>query len=433
MRPGPRLLRVLFILCVIALMVPVLPEVVWLLLAGLVALLVACSVEAIFLGRLELGVEGRGVVVLSLGEEERVGWALRTNSSRPVHLTLRQVWPRLIASRSATGRGRCMPGEILRLEFPVRSVARGKEKVEPPCVAATLWGLVERILRLGWASELAVLPDLRAVGRLHAKLNRFVLRGIGSRTSARLGKGREFDRLREYLVGDDYRDVAWKSTARHGKLIVREYRLDRSQDVLVCLDRGHRMAALAVGLTKLDHAVNGAMVLAYICNRMEDRIGILSFASEVELGLNPGRGSTHLRKLTDFTARVAAGYVHTDYLALAADLRRRVRHRTLIVILTALPEMDQGPLLRAIRMLAPQHVPLVLVLSDPDLKNAAHFLPATKAELCRTLVAQDLVAGREQTLRDLRREGALVVETAPWDVGTEAMNAYIDVKRRQLL
>jgi len=140
----------------------------------------------------------------------------------------------------------------------------------------------------------------------------------------------------------------------------------------------------------------------------------------------------HLRRVTEFAAAARADYVHTDYLSLAASLRRAARQRSLVVVLTALPEMDQADLLKAVRMMRP-HLPLVVVLSDPDLKAAAHLRPANRAELSRTLVAQDLWTAREQTMRELRRLGALVVESAPSDAGVEAMNAYIEVKRRQLL
>jgi uncharacterized protein (DUF58 family) len=187
------------------------------------------------------------------------------------------------------------------------------------------------------------------------------------------------------------------------------------------------------GLTRLDHAVNGAVLLAYGCNRLEDRVGLVSFATAVTRGPSPGRGGTQLRRITAFAASVAAAYVHSDYLALASELRRGVRHRSLIVLFTALPEMDPEPLLRAVRSLAPTHLVLVAVLKDPDLEAQARLVPADKSELCRVLVAQDLWHVRERTVRDLRALGALVVESTPQDVGTAAMNAYIEVKRRQLL
>jgi uncharacterized protein (DUF58 family) len=302
-----------------------------------------------------------------------------------------------------------------------------------PHVRARLSGLVERSAQAGAPAELIVLPNLRAVASTHARLNQFILKGLGSRTSARLGKGREFDRLREYVRGDEVRDIAWKASARRGKLIVREYRLDRSQDVVVCLDAGHRMEARVGGLSKLDHAVNASVLLAYICNRMEDRTSLLWFATDVHVALAPGRGSAHLGRFTELAASAGGGYVHSDYLALAAQLRRRLKHRTLIAILTALPETEHQPLLRALRMLAPQHLPLLLVLQDPELQAAAELLPADKAELSRVLAARDIVLRREQAVREARSLGALVVETRPGDAGLAAMNSYIDVKRRQLL
>ena len=104
-----------------------------------------------------------------------------------------------------------------------------------------------------------------------------------------------------------------------------------------------------------------------------------------------------------------------------------------MVLFTALSEMDPQPLLRAVRALSPPHLVLVAVLQDPDLEAAAELRPANSAELCRTLVARDLWTVRERTVRDLRRLGALVVQSTPQDVGLAAMNAYIEVKRRQLL
>jgi uncharacterized protein (DUF58 family) len=433
MRPGPLLLRLLGLVAVAALLPAVIPEAVWLVVFALVALAGAAFVEASILGRVRVLVERPGAAVLSLGEPEILTLAVKTSSDRPLRVILRQVWPALLDAPSVTREGLIRPGERLALELPVRGIARGRAALASPHLAVRLWGLVERLAVPAEKAEVLVLPDLRAVRGLHDRLNRFVLRGLGSRVSARLGKGREFDRLRDYVTGDELRDVAWKASARRGKLIVREYRLDRSQEVLMCLDRGHRMEARVAGLTKLDHAVNAAVMLAYIANRMEDKTALLSFAVEAQMGVPSGRGPVHLRRLTDYAASVRGGTLHTNYLVLAADVRRRLRHRALIVLFTALPELEADALLRALRLLLPQHLPLVIVLRDPDLGAAAQMLPADAAELSRTLAARDLMGAREQAVREARALGALVVETDPGEAGVSAMNAYIDVKRRQLL
>jgi uncharacterized protein (DUF58 family) len=434
MRPGPRLLPAFAILFCIALLAPWVPFAAVVALSGLALLGIAFIAERILLGRISIRTERAKITALSLNEEERYSLTLATDSTRPVRLSVRQIWPRLIATRSATQSGLCNAGETLRLNFSIHSVERGREVIDPPNVSASFWGLAERLVAAGDPGEINVLPNLRAVRRLHSQLNQFALRGLGTRAAPKLGKGREFDRLREYHTDDDFRDIAWKASARHNKLIVREFRTDRSQDILLCIDRGHRMAARAGHISKVDHAVNGAVLLSYICNRMEDRMGMLAFSADVERGIGQGRGMAHMRQLTAFATGIKAEYIHTDYLALCAHVRRRLRHRSLILIMTDLPESGgRHTLVRAVRMLIPQHLPLVVVLTDPALAAAANFRPASKRELCRTLVARDVWQERKQIMLDLQRLGALVVETTPEDSGIDAINAYIDVKRRQLL
>lgn len=434
MRPGPRLARLMALPCAFALLAPWAPGAAWLALLGAALLLAAAGAEWIQLRGLVLDAERPPASVLPLDEEESLALAVRSNAARPARLVVRQSLPGLVEPPSVAREGTCVPGGWLRLEFRVRGVERGSADLPPAWVAATYWGLAERVMALGAGARLTVLPNLRAVGRLHDQLNRFVLRGLGSRTSPRLGKGREFDRLREYHINDDYRDIAWKASARRNKLIVREYRLDRSQDVLLCLDRGHRMASRDATIAKVDHAVNAAVLIAYICQRMEDRVGILSFGASVEKGLGQGRGASHLRQVTAFATALKGEFIHTDYLALAVHVRRRLRHRSLILILTDLPEGDaRFALVRAVKMLIPQHLPLVLVLSDPAIEAAGRTRPANREELMHTLVAREMWAERQQLLKDLRASGALVVDTRPQEAGLAGINAYVEVKRRQML
>lgn len=434
LRPGERAARVLLVLAVAAVSAAWLPGVVWLVAAGLGALAAAAGAEAAILARARVTAERAGRIALPLDEPEEIELAVAVQARRPLRLVVRQVWPPLLEPAASEERRPVRPGELARLRLAVRGVERGSAPLPPPHAALTVWGLVERRIALPLAGEVHVLPNLARVARLHRKLNRFALRGLGVRAAAKLGKGREFDRLRDYVEGDDLRDVAWKASARHRKLIVQEYRLDRSQDIVVCLDRGHRMAARVARVTRLDHAIDAALLLAYIANRMEDRIGLLAFAAEAEQGIAQGHGRSQLRRLTAYATGLAPEVVHTDYLALAAHLRRRLRHRTLVLVVTALPEREeQGELLRAVEVLTPQHLPLVVLFTDPELEAVARLRPASKEELSRTLVARDLWHGRQQMVRRLRRRGALVVETPPGDAGLDAVNAYLEVKRAQRL
>jgi uncharacterized protein (DUF58 family) len=434
MRPGPQAVRALWAIAAAGLAAVFVPLLVWPLVAGLGAVALLVALERRALGRVRIVHEEAPLHVLSLDEEETLPFRLATDAARAVRLSVRRVWPPLVAEGSTTLAGVCRPGETLALACRVRAVQRGSAPLEGPHVALTFRGWAERLVSVPAKSGIKVLPNLRAVRRLHQKLNDVFLRGLGQRIAPRLGKGREFDRLREYTANDDFRDIAWKASARHGELIVREYRLDRSQDVLVCVDRGHRMAALTTRIRRVDHALNAAVLLSYICNRMEDRVGMLAFGAGVESGIPQGRGAAHLSKITAFSTSVQAEYIHTEYLALGAHVRRRLRRRALVLILTALPETgDESSLVRAVGMMLPTHLPLVVVLSDPALRAAAEALPSGKQELCRTLVARDVWVERRRLMEDLRRRGAWVIDTGPEEAGVESVNAYLEIKRRQLI
>lgn len=434
MRPGSLLVRLTFLVAALALLVSLAVWIVWAVAVLLFVLFAAAVAEGIALRRIRFDVERPAKLALALDEHDTTSLRITTTAGAPVSMTIRQRWPEIVQPRSATVRAICRPGEALQIDLPLRAIARGTETIEPAHAAVTLRGLTERIVALGTESTLHVLPNLKAVKRLHKRLNAFALRSIGARQAPRIGKGREFDRLRDYVLDDDYRDIAWRASARHGRLIVREFRLDRSQEILLCLDSGHRMAARVEQITRLDHAVNAAVLISYICNRMEDKVGVVSFDTAVDKGVAIGRGAAHLRAITAYVTGAQAEYRHTDYLALAAALRQRLHHRTLILILTVLPEREERhDLLRAVEMLAPQHLPLLITLSDRDLRAAAAMLPATRPELSRTLVARDLWLGRFELMRELRARGALVVDSTAEDAGVDSVNAYIDVKRRQLL
>src|SRR5205807_6354313 len=233
-------------------------------------------------------------------------------------------WPDVIEPRSTSLNATCRPGEIVSLDMQVRGISRGSAIAERAWASATMHGLVERIMPAGDPTTIHVLPNLKAVRRMHKRLNQFALRSLGARAAPRIGKGRDFDRLRDYVNDDDYRDIAWRASARHGRLIVREFRLDRSQEILLCLDQGHRMAARVEQITRLDHAVNATVLISYICNRMEDKVGLVAFDTDVDKGLPIGRGARQLRAITAYATQLRAAYRYTDYLSLATQLRRRL-------------------------------------------------------------------------------------------------------------
>src|SRR5712671_3359444 len=171
MRPGPRTIQALLVLAAASLLAALVPLLVWPLLTAVLGVAVLVAAERRLLGRVTVTHDEPPVFVISLDEEEKISFRLQTNAPRPVRLSVRRVWPDLVAEPSATLAGICRPGETLPLACSLRGIQRGTAPVDGPHLAMTFWGWAERRVSLPARSELKVLPNLRAVRRLHRKLN----------------------------------------------------------------------------------------------------------------------------------------------------------------------------------------------------------------------------------------------------------------------
>lgn len=437
-RPGRRLLPLTLACAAPAVVAP------WWAPAGFAAvgltlgLLVVAAAEGVRLGRVRLRTWRPERLALPVGRPVPIDLDLAHDHPGPLAVTVRQALPDRCGGDGRSAAALIPAGRTAHLPLEAIGRERGEEILPPPWAAWTCWHLWERLGPIGRATIVDITPDLVAVGRERRRLDALFLRGLGARLAPRRGQGREFDRLRDAVVGDDLRSVAWKATARRGRLTVREFRVERSQEVLLAVDRGFRMGVAVHSprgpLARLDHALNAALLTAWLAHRSEDRVGLVTFADGVDPGLAPARGHHHLAALTAAATRAEVAPGFTDYRALAADLRRRLRQRTLVLIITVLPEEgDEGELLAAIDLLAPRHLPVILALGDPLLDAVADQRPGDRHGLCRALMAGALVDARRSLTTELVRRGALVATCHPDDAPTAAVNVYLDVKRRQLL
>ncbi len=433
-RPGPALVPLLILAASPAVAAP------WWPLLGPVAavmvlvVLLAAVAEGLAIARAAPQAE-HPPAVLSLGEDETLAWRIHHACRIPLRLVLRHAIPECLGGGSVSGSATCPPGRTCETAITVRGCARDHADLGVPWIAWTAFGLAERVAPAATATvSVTVLPNLRAAGRMMRRLDALYLAGLGQRMAPRAGNGREFSRLREYVQGDDLRQVDWKASARREHLVSREFRIERAQDIMIAIDCSQSMAARSGGLSWCDRAVDAALGLATFAGRGEDRVGACSFALEVTTGPRPARGGSHSAQLTSFLGRIHVADCPQDWPMLAMRLRQSLRNRSLIVIFAVLPERgEHHELLRAMGLLAIRHLPLLIAFRDPALRARADDLPQDRHGLRRAVVAGTLVDGRETTVRELRELGVLVDEVDPGAALETSINAYISVKRRQLL
>jgi uncharacterized protein (DUF58 family) len=321
------------------------------------------------------------------------------------------------------------------IEYTVTPTARGDASLGPATVrVAGPWRLGWRQTTVGDVSMVRVDPNLAAIDVYEALARRGQLAEIGLRTMRLRTEGSEFERVREAFPDDPLRSINWRATARTGHLMATELIPERAQPLVICLDHGRLMGIGAGELTKLDHAINAALLLVHVALRSGDRAGMLAFADTVTGTLPPRAGTAQLRRFLDATRPIRPGETEADYDDALSFYSRWQTRRSLIVIFTDVLDLDQGrALIRQCARLRRRHLPLVVTVRDPALDDAANALPRTGDDAYARAVAGGLIADRDDTLRVLRRSGVETIDADARTLSPRLVNRYLDLKRRARL
>jgi uncharacterized protein (DUF58 family) len=294
--------------------------------------------------------------------------------------------------------------------------------------------IAERWVRAPVGQTVRVYPNLEEAKRYSIYLLRSRQIAMEKRHSRVRGIGREFESLREYQQGDEYRDMCWTAAARRGKLVTRVYQIERSQTVWIVIDSGRLMRARVGDFSKLDHAVNSALSLAQVALYSGDRVGLVTYGRTIRQQLPAAKGSSHLRQLIEQLALVHEEQSEADHLHMAIRLLTEQKRRCLIVWLTDLAETAMTPeVIEAASMMMPRHLVLFVVIGQPDLGELATRRPQSETEMYHVAAAQEMVHRRELLLGRLRERGALALEVNSGAVSPVLVNSYLQIKERNQL
>ena len=293
--------------------------------------------------------------------------------------------------------------------------------------------LVERQGRVPAAAQARVYPDLHEVRRYELTLRRGLAYDAGQRRARIAGGGGVFERLREHQPDDDPRSISWTATARRGHPISVEYETERQQRVLILLDAGRMMSSTVGGLTKLDHAVNTALMLAYVASAKGDEVGLLGFADDIRSYVVPRRGRAQFLRITEELRRIEVTTTEADHRAAFEFLRARAARRALAVLFTDIVSEDASrSLVAAVTRLAGNNIVLCCLLADPHLAEVATRVPDSTTALYERVIAQEVIDARSKALATLRQRGVHIVDVPAERLTVSTIQRYLELKKRSL-
>ncbi len=374
---------------------------------------------------------------LGLGVENAVTLRVRNSSSRKIALQLRESPPEGIKTDlaeaplafSVLAKGRHIA--VYHLTPNRRgSYAFGNVFLR----VYGMLGMVQRTLKYPLVRQVKVYPSLNESAKFNLMARKGRLQQVGIRAARVQGAGREFESLRDYMPDDEMRRIDWKATARRGKLVARQYEVERSQTVIIAIDVGRTMLADIDGIQKLDYAIQAALMLAYVATLSEDQVGLLVFAEGVETYLPPRKGRAQVYAMMEALYDVKASLAETDYRTAFSYLKARWKKRALVVCFADLWDPDSSrTTVNELALLQPRHLVAAVTLLDSMIVAAAEQSITTADSAYQKGVATQALEERTRALAVLSQRGVLVVDTPADKLSAELVNQYLRVKERLML
>ena len=404
----------------------------WALLAvevGLVALLLVDTLLCVAPRRID--VKRELVESVTLGETTELTWLVANPSPRSARVTVVDaLWPSLQAERRRVS-AQLQPGAQLRASTTMQPTRRGRfplgdvtVRVEGPL------RLVSRQATRTVDGGLRVMPAYPSREEVQRRIRVPRVLEVGLRSIRASGGGTEFDQLRDYRPDDEFRRIDWPATVRLQRPIVKQYRAERNQNVVLLLDNGRVMAGTVGGVPRVEHAMDAVLGVVQTATKLGDRVGMLAFDRQVRSIVVPTNGKSQLGRAAEAMYLLEPDYAESAYLAAFHYATARFRRRSLFIVLTDLVEAAvEQALLPALPVLTRRHLVVVAAVQDPAVKEwaqgGAHQWPS---EAYREAAAVNAMQQRVRATARLRAAGAIVVDAAPGALATQLVDTYLELK-----
>jgi uncharacterized protein (DUF58 family) len=325
------------------------------------------------------------------------------------------------------------PRERKQINYTLRPTKRGEyEFGDVHVFVKTSLGLIRRRYTFAQAETLPVYPSFLQMRKyeLMAISNR--LTDIGIKKIRRIGHSLEFEQVKNYVAGDDYRTINWKATARQGSLMVNSYTDEKSQHVYCVIDKSRAMKMPFDGLSLLDYAINASLVLSSVALIKEDKAGLITASEKIGAVIPADRKSSQLNKILEVLYKERTRYLETNMELLYSTVRTVIKQRSLVVFFTNYESMNalnrQLPYLKRI---AKFHLLLVVFFENTELKNLSEKQATDLEGIYIKTIAEKFAYDKKLIVKELAKYGIQSILSAPQNLTVNTINKYLELKAKQ--
>ena len=372
---------------------------------------------------------------LNLGNDNRVRIVLKNNYSIPLRLMVIDELPYQFQIRDFERYLILQSGHKEVLDYFLTPVKRGEYQFGSLNVfIGSFLRMAQRRVRYSQDFSAKVYPSVRLMREYELKVftNSNLNQGVKKVRVA--GNAQEFEQIKPYVKGDDFRKINWKATSRKGELMVNQYQDERSQSVYSIIDKSRTMKMPFNGMTLLDHSINSALVISNIALRKDDKIGLMTFSDKLGVHVKSDKLGGQLRKILENLYRQKTRYNDANYEMLYYGVRQNIKGRSLLFLYSNFEStyaMQRAlPMLRKIAKL---HLLVVIFFENTGLVEKANKRAETIEGIYVQTMAQKAVIEKQTIAAELKKYGINTILTTPEKLNVDTINKYLELKSRGLI
>jgi uncharacterized protein (DUF58 family) len=368
----------------------------------------------------------------SIGDENKIGILLKNKYAFNINASVIDELPVQFQERKWVRKVSIKSKSEHLLEYFLRPVSRGEYVFDDVnvFVHAPL-RLVKRHFIFPARQVVKVYPSYIQMRRYQLLAVSNKLQDAGVKKIRKIGHSMEFEQIKEYVRGDDYRTINWKATARKGDLMVNTYTDERSQQIYCLINKGRVMKMPFDGLTLLDYAINASLVLSNVALVKQDRAGIITFEKNLDTFLQSDKKPTQMNLILETLYKQKTDFLESDFEKLFSVIRNRVTNRSLMVLFTNFESMESLQReMTALKKIAKYHLLLVVFFENTEMKVLTENKASSLESIYIKTIAEKFGYEKRLMVKELHKNGIPSILTTPESLTVNTINKYLELKTR---
>ncbi|WP_312557403.1 DUF58 domain-containing protein [Empedobacter brevis] len=370
---------------------------------------------------------------LSNGDDNDMIIAVSNQYQFPLNVRILEEFPVQLQLRDFQFKKRFKSGENTKFNYHIRPTERGLYTFGQTNVFISVFGFIEKRIKINEPTSIACYPSYLQLKQLQLHSAVQLQNQFGMKRIRKIGTNTEFENIKHYTIGDEYRLINWKATAKANRLMVNQFQEEKSQPVYSLIDLGRTMRMPFDGLKLLDYSINSSLVVANISLQKNEKAGLITFNKKIQDHVVADRKNHQMQLILEKLYNVQTDYLESDYGQLYAYIKRKLTQRSLLFIYTNFETIDglerQLPYLKLIKK---SHVVVLILFKNSALKKLNEQKAKTTTDIYDQTIAEKFNYDKELIINRLHQFGILTIYCEPKELSIHLINKYLEIKARGL-